>query len=91
MMSPPFFLGAVVALGLVVWAAFYMLGSPLNPAEAVVMVGLCGVIAYGVNAAVRHFFMHKEKEKVRPAHEAQAPKVHHARTRAGNKRKKRRH
>ncbi|HSV61095.1 MAG TPA: hypothetical protein VLJ19_19565 [Variovorax sp.] len=91
MMSPPYFLGAVVALGLVVWAAFYMLGSPLNPAEAVVMVGLCGVLAYGVNAAVRRFFMHKEKERVPAAHDARTSKVHHARTRTGSKRKKRRH
>jgi hypothetical protein len=52
-MTWPPFLGAIVALAVAVWGAFYLLGSPLNAAETVVVVGLCAVIAYGVRAAVR--------------------------------------
>ena len=91
MIWPPALLAGIVALALVVWAGFYMLGTPLNPAEAVVMVGLCGVIAYGARAAVLHFFM-RRRNKAPASHAPRAPKAQHQpRARAAGKRRKRRH
>ena len=48
-------LAAIVSLSLAAWAAFYLVGSPLNAAETAVVVGLCGVFAYLVRAAIRTF------------------------------------
>jgi hypothetical protein len=94
MIGPPLLLAAMVALGLVVWAVFYMLGSPLNPAEAVVVVGLCGAIAYGVRAAILHF-LHGRKKASGPHEEhgttRHAPTRVRAKSKAGSKARKKRH
>lgn len=67
------FLAAIVALALAIWAACYLLGSPLDGAETVVVVGLSAVLVCGVRALLRRL------------RKAPAPAAPEARSRAPSK------
>ena len=45
-------LAVVVVLSLLVWSLCYVAGSPLDAAETVVVVGLCGLVAWGAGAVL---------------------------------------
>jgi amino acid transporter len=57
------FVATIVALALTAWAAFYLLGSPLNASETVIIVGLCAIFGYLVRAGIQQFQKRKSTKR----------------------------